>query len=308
MKICKKIVRGDRVQLFIIAMCGIAFLAIFAYLPMIGVLLAFKDGNNALNIFKALLQSEWTFSNFADLISDDKFWNVFKNTISLNVLMLIINFPMPIIFALLIDQVRASSVRKSIQTVVNFPHFISWTIMGGIVIALSDVTTGIINPLLQSLGWIGKDTIIDLNMPQYFWGKMIVVSALKGVGWGSIIYSAAISAISPDIYEAATIDGANRFQKAVRITVPLISPTITVFLLLNISRLLGNSFEQFYIFQTTANLDKSEVLSTFIYKEGFTRRNYSYAAALGFFDSIVSVTLLVSSNFISNKTTGRGIF
>lgn len=308
MKIARKRIRGDRVQLFIIASCGLAFLFVFAYLPMIGIILGFKNGNDSLNIFRALIKSEWTLSNFSNLISDEKFWNVFKNTIGLNILMLIINFPMPIIFALLIDQVRISGVRKGIQTVVNFPHFVSWTIMGGIVIALSDVTTGIINPLLQGLGFIGKEQMVDLNMPQYFWGKMIIVSALKGVGWGSIIYSAAISAISPDVYEAATIDGANRFQKAIRITLPMIAPTITVFLLLNISRLLGNSFEQFYVFQTTANLDKSEVLATYIYKEGFTRMNYSYASALGFFDSVVSVILLVTSNFISNKMTGRGIF
>lgn len=301
-------IRSDKLQLVIMAMAGIAFLIVFAYLPMVGILLAFRDGNDALNIFRALLLSDWTWSNIFDLIEDKKFWDVFQNTIGLNVLMLLINFPLPIIFALLIDQVRSKQVRKGIQTVVNFPHFLSWTIMGGIVLALTDVTCGITTPLLQGLKIIGKEEIVDLNMPQYFWGKMIVVSALKGVGWGSIIYSAAIAAISPEVYEAATIDGANRLQKAIRITIPMIAPTITIFLLLNISRLLGNSFEQFYIFQTTANLSKSEVLATYIYKEGFTRRNYSYATALGLFDSIVSVTLLLISNFISNKATGRGIF
>lgn len=301
-------IRSDKLQLVIMAMAGIAFLIVFAYLPMVGILLAFRDGNDALNIFRALLLSDWTWSNIFDLIEDKKFWDVFQNTIGLNVLMLLINFPLPIIFALLIDQVRSKRVRKGIQTVVNFPHFLSWTIMGGIVLALTDVTCGITTPLLQGLKIIGKEEIVDLNMPQYFWGKMIVVSALKGVGWGSIIYSAAIAAISPEVYEAATIDGANRLQKAIRITIPMIAPTITIFLLLNISRLLGNSFEQFYIFQTTANLSKSEVLATYIYKEGFTRRNYSYATALGLFDSIVSVTLLLISNFISNKATGRGIF
>ncbi len=301
-------IRSDKLQLVIMAMAGIAFLIVFAYLPMVGILLAFRDGNDALNIFRALLLSDWTWSNIFDLIEDKKFWDVFQNTIGLNVLMLLINFALPIIFALLIDQVRSKRVRKGIQTVVNFPHFLSWTIMGGIVLALTDVTCGITTPLLQGLKIIGKEEIVDLNMPQYFWGKMIVVSALKGVGWGSIIYSAAIAAISPEVYEAATIDGANRLQKAIRITIPMIAPTITIFLLLNISRLLGNSFEQFYIFQTTANLSKSEVLATYIYKEGFTRRNYSYATALGLFDSIVSVTLLLISNFISNKATGRGIF
>ncbi|MGN1099056.1 MAG: ABC transporter permease subunit [Christensenellales bacterium] len=298
----------NTIQLLIMAGSGLVFLLVFAYLPMAGISLAFKEGNKVSNLLKALLTSNWTLDNFTRLIGDEKFWSVFLNTLELNLLMLAINFPMPIIFALLIDQIKVKGARKAIQTVANFPHFISWVIMGGIVLALTDMTTGVVNPLLTALGIIDGDSMIDLNLPQYFWGKMIIVSLIKNVGWGSIIYLAAIAAINPEIYESATIDGANRFQKAMKITVPLIGPTITVFLLLNISRLLGNSFEQFYVFQTSANLSKSEVLATYIYATGFTYRNYSYASAMGLFDSLVSVTLLVSSNAISKKMTGRGIF
>ena len=149
---------------------------------------------------------------------------------------------------------------------------------------------------------------MDLRLPQYFWAEMIIVSLIKNVGWGSIVYIAAIAGIDSQIYEAAKIDGANRLQTAVRITVPLIAPTITVFLLLNISKLLGNSFEQFYSMQTTANLSRSEVLATYIYSTGFGRRKYSYAAAMGLFDSVISLALLIVSNAISKKTTGRGLF
>ena len=136
---------------------------------------------------------------------------------------------------------------------------------------------------------------------------MIVASLIKNIGWGSIVYTAAISGIGQEVYEAAEIDGASRFQQAMRITLPLISSTITVFLLLNISRLLRNSFEQFYIFQNGENLSKSEVLATYSYSMGFTYRNYSYAAAMGLFDSLISLLMLITSNFISKKATGRGI-
>jgi len=287
---------------------GVLFLLVFSYIPMFGLLLSLKEGNKSLNIIQALVSSPWTLQNYKDLVLDEKFWSVTWNTLGLNVLSLLVNFPAPIIFALLINEVRLKPVKKTVQTIANFPHFISWVIFGGIILALTDMTTGVINPVLEVLGLSSKENPVDLNMPQYFWAEMIIVSLIKNVGWGSIVYSAAISGINPEIYEAATIDGAGRWNKAVRITLPMIAPTITIFLLLNISRLLGNSFEQFYIFQNSANLSKSEVLATYIYSTGFTYRNYSYASAMSFFEGVISVILLTLSNFISKKTAGRGIF
>ena len=288
--------------------CGAAFLLIFSYLPMFGILLSVKDGNKSLNILQAMLQSDWTLQNYVDLVADEKFWSVVWNTLGLNVLSLLVNFPAPILFALLVNEVRSKHVRKTIQTITNFPHFISWVIFGGIVIALTDMTTGVVNPVLELFGLSSPDNPVDLNMPQYFWTKMILVSFIKNVGWGSIIYIAAISGISPELYEAAIIDGAGRWDRAVKITLPMIAPTITVFLLLNISRLLGNSFEQFYVFQNSANLSKSEVLATYVYPTGFTYRNYSTAAAMSFFEGVIAVILLSTSNFISKKLAGRGLF
>ncbi len=295
-------------QLLFMAGCGAAFLLIFSYLPMFGILLSVKDGNKSLNILQAMLQSDWTLQNYVDLVADEKFWSVVWNTLGLNVLSLLVNFPAPILFALLVNEVRSKHVRKTIQTITNFPHFISWVIFGGIVIALTDMTTGVVNPVLELFGLSSPDNPVDLNMPQYFWTKMILVSFIKNVGWGSIIYIAAISGISPELYEAAIIDGAGRWDRAVKITLPMIAPTITVFLLLNISRLLGNSFEQFYVFQNSANLSKSEVLATYVYSTGFTYRNYSTAAAMSFFEGVIAVILLSTSNFISKKLAGRGLF
>ncbi len=295
-------------QLMVMAGMGVVFLLIFSYIPMFGLLLSLKDGNKSLNIIQALFASPWTLQNYKDLVLDEKFWSVTWNTLGLNVLSLLVNFPAPIIFALLINEVRIKPLKKTVQTIANFPHFISWVIFGGIILALTDMTTGVVNPVLEVLGLSSKENPVDLNMPQYFWAEMIIVSLIKNVGWGSIVYSASISGINPEIYEAATIDGAGRWNKAVRITLPMIAPTITIFLLLNISRLLGNSFEQFYIFQNSANLSKSEVLATYIYSTGFTYRNYSSASAMSFFEGAISVILLTLSNFISKKTAGRGIF
>lgn len=299
----------NEIDLYIMAWFGVLFLIVFSYIPMCGVILAFKDADRVLNIQKALFNAEWVgFENFKEFLTDQKFRDVLLNTIGLNTLMLLINFPAPIIFALLMNEVRIKQVKNSIHTITSFPHFISWIIFGGIFISLTDMTTGVVNPALELLGLSSESNPVDLRLSQYFWTEMILISLIKGVGWGSIVYMAAIAGVGQEIYEAAKIDGANRLQVAAKITLPLIAPTITVFLLLNISRLLGNSFEQFYSLQTTANLERSEVLTTYLYSTGFGRRKYSYAAAMGLFDSIISLLLLIISNFISKKSTGRGLF
>lgn len=304
----KKKISFRHIELISMASLGVIFLLVFSYLPMTGLVLAFKEGNRSLNIFNATINAPWTMNNVTNLFTDDTFWGVLYNTIGLNVLALLFTFPAPIIFALLLNEINSKYFKTSVKMISSMPHFLSWIIFGGIVLALTDMTIGVTTPLFAFLGIAPESAPIDLGLADYFWGKMIIVSLMKGVGWGSIIYSAAITGINKELYESAEIDGANRFQRMYHITLPLIAPTITVFLLLNISGLLANSFEQFYIFQNTANLSKSEVLATYIYSQSFTYRNYSTGAAIGLFESVVSVILLVSANFISKKTTGRGLF
>lgn len=297
-----------KIELVAMASVSIIFLAVFAYLPMFGVILAFKEGNKALDIMQPLFSAGFTLENFKDLFSDEVFWQVFGNTLTINLLLLLFNFPMPIIFAILLNEVKKTFFKRTVQTICNFPQFISWIIFGGIIIALTDANTGVVNPILEFFGLSTDENPIDLNLAQYFYPKIIIATIIKGVGWGSIIYTAAIAAIDQSIYEAATIDGANRWHQALKITFPLIKPTIVTFLLLNISGLLGNSFEQFYVFQTTQNLETTRVLATYMYTLGFTYRNYSTAAALTLFQGVISVALLLSANFISRKVAGEGIF
>ena len=172
---------------------------------------------------------------------------------------------------------------------------------------MTDMTTGIINPILNALGLSSADNPVNIQGESYAWATVIISSLIKGVGWGSIVYVAAISGIDGNMYEAAELDGANRFQKVIYITLPGIAPTITVFALLSVSNLLKNSFDQFYVLQNSLNISKMEVLATYVYKTGLTQRRYSYASALGLFNSVVSVILLVISNTISKKLTGRGV-
>lgn len=294
--------------IFFIATIGLLQLFVFHYLPLVGIGLAFKNADYKGNILKAFIDSDWVgFQQFSLFLKDVDFKNVLMNTLGLNLLMLLINFPAPIIFALLINEVRNNAYKKGLQIVATFPHFISWAIFGGLIVSLTDQTTGIVNPILNILGLSSKENPVYLGGADYFWTIMIVGSLIKGVGWGSIVYLAAIAGISNELYEAAAIDGSNRFTNAVYITLPSIAPTITVFLLLNISRILNNSFEQFDSMQNAVNLTRSEVLATFIYRTGISARRYSYTTAVGLFESLVSIILLLTSNFISKKTTGRGI-
>lgn len=299
---------ANDIQLVIMAGLSVVFLFVFAYMPMAGIALAFKQGDKALNILDALFNAPWTLNNFTSLFANKTFWQVFTNTLSINVLLLVFNFPMPIIFALLINEIRVKWFKKSVQTILNFPHFISWVIYGGIIIELSNPDTGIINSILEFLKLSSAENPLDLNLAQYFYPKIIIASILKGVGWGSIIYLAAIAGIDQELYSAALIDGANRWQMAMKITLPMIFPTISVFLLLNIAGLLNNSFEQFYVFQTTANIERTRVLATYMYTLGFTNRNFSTATALSLFEGLISLVLLTGSNFISKKLTGEGIY
>ena len=230
-----------------------------------------------------------------------------KNTLGLNILQLMINFPAPIIFAILLSELLSDKFKKFVQSVPFFPHFISWVIFGGIFINLLDYNTGIVNTFLVEIGLV-KEPVDILGDEKYFWGIIIITSILKGLGWGSVIYVAAISGIPKDIYEAAAIDGANRWHKIRFITVPYIAPTITLFFILSISGLLNNGIDHLWVFQNTNNIGRSEVLDTFIYKYGIPQWQYGYATAVGLFKSVVSFILLLLGNTVCKKVTGKGIY
>lgn len=295
-------------QIFIMAMAGVAFLFVFSYIPMIGILIGFKDLDYTLNVMKDLQTKPFVgLENFIKFVQDAQFKNVMMNTICLNVLELVITFPIPILFALLLNELRSSKFRRVVQTCTYFPYFISWVVYGGIVLAFLSSDGGFINNILLQLGLI-DNSITFMSNPDYFYAIVIVSSAIKGTGWGSVIYVAAITGVDPQIYEAARIDGANRLQMARSVTLPSIASTITVLLLLAISGLLNSGFDRIYMLQNPLNLSRSEVLDTYIYKIGISQRRFSFTTAVGVFKSIVAVVLLTGGHLISKKCAGRGLF
>lgn len=297
----------DDITLVIMASLGIVFLAVFAYAPLYGLILGFKE-DKYVNILYAVTYAKWVgLEHFKTFTTDPDFLNIMRNTLGLNILQLLINFPAPIVFAILMSELLSDRFKRMVQTVTLFPHFISWVVFGGIIINLLDYDTGIVNTLLYDLGLI-KSKVDIIGGAEYFWPIIIITSILKGLGWGSIIYVAAISSIPQELFEAAKIDGANRWHKIRYITVPTISPTITLFFILSVSGLLNNGIEHIWVFQNANNLARSEVLDTFIYKYGISKYNYGYTTAIGLFKSIVSFILLVMGNFICKKSTGKGIY
>lgn len=295
-------------QIFLMAMAGVVFLLIFNYIPMFGIAIAFKDLDYSMNIMKDLAAKPWVgLTNFVKFVTDPQFGSVMSNTLILSISELVITFPIPIIFALLLNELRSSKFRKVVQTITYFPHFISWVVYASIVLMFVSSDGGFINSVLMTLHVIDQP-ISFLSQPDYFYPIVIISSVIKGTGWGSVVYVSAIAGVDQEIYEAAHIDGAGRFRTAVHITIPCIMPTIMVLLLLSISGILGSGFDRIYILQNPLNLARSEVLDTYIYKVGIASRCYSYTTAVGLFNSAVAVILLGVSNFIAKKKTGNGIF
>ena len=286
---------------------GFVFLLVFNYAPMFGIALAFKKGDYVIDIKDAIFNSDSAgLENFAKFLTDPEFKDVVINTLGMNVLSLIITFPAPIIFALLINEVKNKAFKRVTQTVSYFPFFLSWIVFGGIILNMLDSQTGIVNDILVSLKLVEEP--INFGKSEYFWGLIIVTGLIKGVGWGSIIYLAAIAGIDKSMYEAADIDGANRWSKMLFITLPSILPTITVYLILAVSGILNSGFDQIWIFRNQMNLDRSEVIDTYVYQYGILKKRHSYATAIGLVKSLVAFVLLIFSNTLSKKLTGRGIY
>lgn len=295
-------------QVFLMAMLGVAFLLVFAYVPMFGIAIAFKNMDYSMNFMKDLVNKPWVgLENFAKFIHDAQFATVMTNTLMLGILELVCTFPLPILFALLINELRSSAFRRVAQTATYFPHFISWVVYGGIVTAFLSSDGGFINNVLMALGVIQKP-VNFMSEANAFYPIVIISTAIKETGWGSVIYVAAIAGVDQQIYEAAQIDGANRRQTAFRVTLPCILPTVTIMLLLALSGILGSGFDRIYMLQNPLNLARSEVLDTYIYKVGLSQRRFSYTTTVGLFRSIIAVILLGSGNWASKRLTGNGLF
>ena len=289
--------------LLLMVLPGMIWLLVFCYLPMYGCQIAFQN----YRITDALGSSEWAgLKWFSKFFHDPSFFQVMKNTLGISLLKLVFAFTAPIIFALMLNEIRNLKFKRVVQTLSYLPHFLSWVILGGIMITwLSD--TGVINKVLIAMG-ILDEGVSFLAKPQYFWGISVISEIWKELGWGAIIYLAAISGIDPSLYEAAEIDGANRFQRLWYITLPEISGTIAILFILQVGSIMGSNFDQIFVLRNALNDSASNVIDMFVYKIGIGNGSYSYATAIGLFRSVVSLVLLLIANKVTAKLEGSSLF
>lgn len=287
------------------------WMLIFNYIPMIGLIISFKEYNPFLGPLQGFIKSPWVgLDNFIEAFSDKYFLYSLANTIYYSLMNLIAGFPAPIIFAILLNELVNVRFKKFVQTVSYLPHFISWVFVIGFIYEIFAVEDGIVNRLLLNLNLI--DNPFPFLATESFVPPVVVLSHLwKSFGWNSIIYIAAITSIDPSLYEAAIVDGAKRFARIWYITLPLIKPTVVILLIFSIGGLISANFglfEQMYLLSNSIIQDATEIIDTYTYKMGIITARYSYATAVGLFRSIAAVILLTSSNFLSKKLTGESLY
>jgi putative aldouronate transport system permease protein len=293
--------RKNRYLYLLMLPCVIYFI-IFNYIPMYGLVLAFKD----FKFSRGILGSSWVgFDNFKYLFSLGDFYRVLGNSLLLSTLKLLIYFPMPILLALSMNEVPLVFYKRTTQTVLYLPYFISWVVIGGILVNLLSPSWGVINTIIKS---VGGEPVFFMGSAKYFRGIAIVSHIWKNAGWDTIIYLAAIISIDPELYSAAAIDGASRLQRIWHITLPGIRTTVVILLLLSIGNIMNNGFEQIFILQNGSNLAVSEVFETYTYRLGIINGRFSFAITVGLFGSVVGFGLLMISNAIAKLMGEGGIF
>ncbi|WP_217592604.1 sugar ABC transporter permease [Cohnella sp. GbtcB17] len=277
---------------------ALIFIFIFSYVPMYGIVIAFKD----YDIFQGLNASPWVgLDNFKEFLRAEEFRTVMRNTLAISFLKLVIGFPAPILLALMLNEVRIPIFKRIVQTISYLPHFLSWVIVSGFVLTMLSSDYGSLNIALEKLHLI-DEPVNWLTIPNYFWGILIATGLWKGIGFGSIVYLAAISGVNPDLYEAADIDGAGRLRKIFSITLPCILPVVSIFLILAIGDLLSAGFEDILLLQNDIVRDVSDVLDTYVYRIGIKNSLFSYAAAVGLFKAVISVVLLTFANALARRS------
>lgn len=296
----------------LMAWLGIIWMVVFNYAPMYGLLIAFKKNFKiTTNLFSGkFLASEWAenfgFQHFINFFKDEEFANIMINTLGISLIKLAVCFPLPIFFAILLNEVRNPHFKKSIQTISYLPHFLSWVVLGGIITNWLD-EQGLINQLMVSTG-IMSQPVSFLAYPKYFWGIVVISDLWKEMGWSAIIYLAAISGIDQEMYEAAQVDGASRLRQIFSITLPSIKGTIIIMFILAVGGLLNSNFDQIFVLWNPLNSSRSNVIDIYTYTTAMRSMRYSYAAAIGLFKSVVAFILLYIANTVTKKVNNTSLF
>lgn len=281
---------------------ALLYYLIFCYGPLYGIQIAFKD----FSLVKGITASKWVgLQYFQQLITLKGFWDVFKNTIIISGLKLLFGFPAPIIFAVLLNEISAVRFKKVVQTISYLPHFLSWIILSSLFIQLLAPTSGPVNLILKAMG---LNEIYFMGDTQWFRPMVVLTSMWKEIGWSSVIYLAALTGINPELYEAAKIDGASRWQRILRITLPELAPVITIMFIFAVGGIINDDFDQMYNMLNSAVMPVGDVISTYVYRIGLVNMQYSFSTAVGLFKNIIAFTLVVLTNWFSKRISDYGIW
>ena len=282
-------------QIYIMLLPTLIWFVVFLYKPMYGLQIAFKD----YSIFRGVANSPWVgFEHFETLFSNDQFIRAVTNTIKISALNLLFGFPAPIILALMFNEILHATYKKTAQTIVYLPHFISSVIIAGIVITAFSPTAGIVNTVM---GWFGLDAVYFLTKPEWFRPIFVGTGIWQEAGFGSIVFLAAIAGVSPTLYESAVVDGASRWQMMWKITLPSIMPTILIMLIIRIGNIMEVSFELIILLYQPATYATADVVNTFVYRQGLQSGQYDLAAAAGLFNAVVAFVLVMTANTLSRR-------
>lgn len=280
----------------------IIYYAIFNYAPMYGLIIAFKKYHPALGIWG----SPWVgLTHIKDFLNSVFFWRLIWNTLTINIYDLLVGFPAPIILALLLNEVRKDSLKRTVQTIVYLPHFISVVVLAGMITLFLSPSSGIINALIKL---IGGEPIHFLAEASWFKSVYVWSGVWQGAGWGSIIYLAALAGIDPELYEAATVDGATNIQKLIKITLPCLLPTIIIMFILRVGSMFSVGFEKVMLLYNPSTYSTADVISTYVYRQGIQKGDYSYTAAIGLFNNILNFATILFFNTLSKKLSKTSLW
>ncbi len=279
----------------------VLYYAVFCYGPMSGIVIAFQNFKPALGVSG----SKWVgWKHFVDFLTGPYAWRLIRNTLMINILQIIFAFPVPIIVALLINEINCKGYKKAVQTISYMPHFISLVVMCGLLVNFCR-SDGIFNDFLSLFGFERKNLLAEANL----FRPIYVLSGIwQEAGWGSIIYLATLSTVDVGLYEAATIDGANRFQRMLHVSFPGLLPIIIVQLIMRVGNILTTGFEKVFLLYSPLTYDTADIISTYIYRQGLELSNYSYGTAVGLFNSVVNLIILVMANYISRRVTEESLW
>lgn len=296
----------DYRYLHLMVIPGLIFFIIFKYVPMYGILIAFKNYKGAAGGLSAILNAKWLgFKNFEIFFKSIYCERIFRNTIEISILRMVFSFPAPIILALMINEVRSNRFKRSVQTITYMPYFLSWVVVAGLLNTLLSPDNGAVNALIRL--W-GGNTTYFLTSKVWFRPILIISEIWKNIGYGSIVYLAAITGIDQELYEAARVDGAGKFQQILHITLPGISEIIAIMLILQIGKLFDDNFDQIYNLYSESVYEVSDVFETYVYRNGIQNSKFSYSAAIGLVKSVISLVLIAFSNAASKKLGSDGLF